>query len=361
MGFWHTGYMEFHEPIGFENYIPTPPVHRCQHCGAIFEDPAALRTHRFEKHPYNRPILWVGGIEVGTTPITITHQIIAKDIASNYCQTAWINNTPLLPLHLGEQLALIKKDTVRVKLANEGIDAEFTLRFEVASASDLEGVDHCFLNITHGRRLDMRAISAFIAEAERYPTAIRYTNGVCEYLYGVLAKEKSNESSLPYDTYLEKFNRATDALKDFDRPLAQTIGALIAFHFNNFAEANELAGASRVGMVANRFACWLSGKAAETEKPTCQQDHTALERLLTDADAERLLVWSATELPDIMSRLPDIEDVLTTDIPEFDRTKIRLLLSELYVQAARRHARELRNSTALGVWAERFLEHLSDI
>ena len=52
MGFWHTGYMEFHEPVGLGSGVKaTPPVFRCSHCPATFPSSAELRTHRFEMHP----------------------------------------------------------------------------------------------------------------------------------------------------------------------------------------------------------------------------------------------------------------------------------------------------------------------
>lgn len=366
MGFWHTGYIEFHEPVGFdEHYIPTPPVYRCKHCNATFPDPAALRAHRFESHPYNRPLLWINGIEVGTTPIRITNPIGADDVLSGQCERAWLNDSAVSLAHLGGQLASITNDTVHVRLENDGVSADFTLKFQVASETDIDGVDRCFFNVARMMRLDMRAIEDFIAAARVYPSAIPYLDGVCSYFFGVLAKEKSAESSLPYDAYREKFNQAADALKDFHRPLARTISALIAFHFNHFPEARELAASSRVGAASKRFVCWLDGDTLEAERLTGAQSDDSLERLLTDLEAERLLSWTVASNQPMFPSLQEMESLLKQDIPEFDRTKLRILMSEFYAQngnisEARRHARELRNSPTLGVWAERFLTRLNE-
>ena len=41
MGFWHTGYAEFHEASGLEGYVysPPPPVrYVCEHCSASFAE-----------------------------------------------------------------------------------------------------------------------------------------------------------------------------------------------------------------------------------------------------------------------------------------------------------------------------------
>ena len=53
MGFWHTGYAEFHEPSGLEGYIysPPPPVrYVCEHCTASFAELEELRRHAGRYH-----------------------------------------------------------------------------------------------------------------------------------------------------------------------------------------------------------------------------------------------------------------------------------------------------------------------
>ncbi len=63
MGFWHTGYMDFHEPTGLDGWVfdPKPPTFPCKHCGAIWNSLDDLRKHRFEKHSLIRPILFIDG------------------------------------------------------------------------------------------------------------------------------------------------------------------------------------------------------------------------------------------------------------------------------------------------------------
>jgi hypothetical protein len=55
-----------------------------------------------------------------------------------------------------------------------------------------------------------------------------------------------------------------------------------------------------------------------------------------------------------------MEALLKRDLPQFDQVKLRILLAEIYSDAglrseAQRHARELRNSPALGTWSETML------
>ena len=76
----------------------------------------------------------------------------------------------------------------------------------------------------------------------------------------MLAKERAQSSSLPYGSYLEKFNQAAAVLLGFDRELARVIRALIAFHYNHFADAARLHPNGRVGMAAARFDAWVVGR-----------------------------------------------------------------------------------------------------
>lgn len=365
MGFWHTGYIEFHEPVGLDEYLrPAVARYCCKHCEDSFDSLEALRSHRFENHPYNRPVLLVRGVEVGSTPIRITRPLDAAGVATSHCEQGWINSAPIPPGVLGEGLSSFKNETVKLRLVNEGVVAEFTLRFEVADTRDLEGVERCFFNAARRGRLDMRAVEDFITAARAYPTAAGYYDGICNYFYGVLIKEGSEAASLEYAAYREKFNQAADTLRDFDRRLARTICALIAFHFNNFAECVEWAEVSRVGTAARRFTLWIDGHSDEADDPIVEGVGADLEKLLTDYETERLLAWSMAGPQELEKQLTDIEAMTRQDIPEFDRTKLRVLLAEFYARKgnagdARRHARELRSSPALGAWAEGLITRVS--
>ena len=205
MGFWHTGYMEFHEPSGLESsYEPTPTVYQCQHCGKIFTTSEDLRTHRFSDHPYQRPCLFIRGIEIGTTPVYITKPISATDVDCVHSQSVKLNNQHLELNDLPETLASYTNDTLTVRLTNEAVSVDFKLIYEIAKKEDLDGVDRCFLDIAKRGNLDKRSIEEFIAASKQFSSAIRYCDGICEYFYGVLAKECSPESSLEYSAYLEK-------------------------------------------------------------------------------------------------------------------------------------------------------------
>ncbi len=65
--------------------------------------------------------------------------------------------------------------------------------------------------------MTVSTIDGFIEDCRPFSTADLYYDGICHYLYGVLAKERSPDSSLPYEEYRDRFNRAADALRDYDK------------------------------------------------------------------------------------------------------------------------------------------------
>jgi hypothetical protein len=361
MGFWHTGYFEHHEPSGFDTpFHPQPTIYQCPHCdftSSIVED---LRRHRFEEHPYNRPILIIRDVELGNTPFRITKRLAPEDINVARCKRASINGESVAITELGRNLSKINGDTVTIELEGDRVSAVFKIRFELAEEDDLAAVEKYFFEVARGRRLDMRAIEHFIHVSKPYGTAIGYCDGICEYFYGVLAKERSPDSSIPYQAYREKFNRSADRLKDFDRPLANTLGALVAFHFNQFDDAKLLAGLSRVGVAAQRFNTWLSLSSNDSAYQYDMQN-TSLEKLVTDIDSERFIQWSVMDSEELSQHKEEIVFCLKQEIPDFDKAKAHILLSQLAIdlddsESALRYAREYRNSPTMGEWAEHIIE-----
>jgi hypothetical protein len=362
MGFWHTGYIEFHEPSGIDEWCrPEPTIYHCSHCGEKFDNPAALRQHRFQKHPYKRPVLHIAGTEIGSTPVTITQQIEPHSVEVDACSAVFLNGLRMPPSHLAGALSSLEHDTARIQLEGEGTTASFELRIEIAKESDLAGVEKSFLDVAKNRRMDKHAIELFIGMASQFNTAISYYDGICDYLYGVLIKEKSAEASLPYESYREKFTRAADMLQTINRPLAKKIGGLIEFHFNHFCESMALTPDSRVGYASQQYAMWLNIIESRSNSGIPKVADEKLEAMLTDWDTERLIRWSVMPSANLLLEKQAIENMLKNDLAEFDRTKLHVLLAEIGLASKNthlvmKHARELRNSPSLATWAESAIE-----
>jgi hypothetical protein len=360
MGFWQTGYQEFHEEVGLGDYKPSPPVYTCQHCSKEFSKAEDLRAHRFEMHPFTRPVLLIRGVEVGSTPIRVSRRLTPLEVEALKADKAWLNGESVAVEKLGATLSGIGNGSFTIELSNTGASATFEVQICIAADADNLGVEQSFLAVVRRRRLDMRSIEDFIGDARFFPSAVDYYDGICEYFYAVLAKERAKDSSLPYEEYRDKFNRSADKLKDFRRPLANTIRALIAFHFNHFREAEAFAPSFRVGIVSKRFSKWIIREVSAARALPLSIFDDRLEKLLTDFETERLLRWSVESCDEILRQADEMEALLLKDLPEYDRTKLHIVLAENYSEKgclidARDHARALRGNPLWSDWAERLI------
>lgn len=361
MGFWHTGYGEFHEPAGLDpKFKPQPKRFPCAKCGKLYSSSDELLSHRFEAHPLRRPTMFVRGRELGTNRVRITQPLSAADVRIAPCARVSLNDIKIPILRLSHELANISSDVFRIVLSKDGIDADFELDFCIASKEDLEGVEDQFKRIARGYRLDTHVIEEFISGASEFATAVSYYGGICAYLYGVLAKEKKEGSTLPYDAYEGKFSKAAEELAAYDRPLAQTIGSLIGFHFNHFQDSACLSPESRAGRVSARYSDWLKSPGSLDQHVT---DTDELEGLVTDWETEQILRWASRPLNGLSGEAAAIENLLQRASAEYDRAKLHILLGELYAQSgdvnkALRHAKALRNVSGFQEWAEALIETL---
>ena len=366
MGFWHTGYIEFHEPRGLEDVRlePSPPEFPCKHCNQIYGSANELRQHRFESHPLYRPTLFIQGRELGTHPVRVTRGLSTDDVKVDGCERAFLNGNEIPVQAIPRMLALISSDVCQLELRKADVSATFTLDFRIALKKDLIAVEMQFIRTALGRRLDYRAVEEFISATSGFRSAIGYCDGICSYLYGILAKEGSSESSLPYEAYVGKFNKAVEELSVYDRPLARMIGSLVAFHFNHFEEAEKLAHRARVGQAATRYTSWMRGETrGQDNAPVSSVEPSKLEALVTDWETERIIRWTVRPLDELSEDISEMESFLNQQIEEYDSVKVHVLLGEIYVRYgdvanALKHAKALRNLVAMEKWAESMIRVL---
>lgn len=361
MGFWHTGYIEFHEPSGLHTEIRSVIKYPCNECQEIFDSTEQLRHHRFEKHPLRRPLLFVRGKEAGAHPEHIARRLDPGDIFLEHCDEVFLNEEKITPQALPIVLSQITNDTCSLRLLKAGVSSEFILEFRVATEGDVKGIENAFDRLASGRRLNKRVVSDFIDISKPYSTAIRYCDGISGYLFGVLLKEGSSDAQLSFDKYIDKFNSAAVALADFERPLAQSIAGLIAFHFNQFPAVVSIASETRVAAAASRFAGLLGATQASTRREVRPD---GWESMITDLQTERIIQWAVQPQKELASRVDEMETLLNDGAAEFDRPKLHVLLGEAHISVgnkrdARRHAAALRNIPAFERWAEILIRNCS--
>ena len=359
MGFWFTGYFDFHEPTGLDPpFVPPPVTYRCSLCLKVFSAPEPYEKHRFEAHPRVRPALLIRGLEVGDSEFALTSPLQGNDICVVGASKAALNGVALEPASLARALLHLSQSSADIQLENDGVRSSFRIRIELASEEDLRAVEAAFKAMAARRRLDIRAIEEFIGEARHAESALRYIDGICEYLYGVLAKQESGGSSIGHDRYPMRLTRASQILASYSRPLAYAIRGLVAFNFNHFDSASGLSPNTRVSMAAQRYSEWLQGRGAKS-KPCPQSFENRIDSFLTDIDTEEIIGHCMQPLDALARDLPALDDRIRRAMSDFDRAKMLLLAAEAsaysgHREGARCYARELRNTQAFDSWAARF-------
>ncbi len=369
MGFWHTGYMEFHEPVGLGEFrfSPSPLRFPCKHCDEICSSLDELRKHRFESHPLRRPILYLQGQELSTHSVRqITRPLAADEVKTEACEKVFLNDQEISVDTLPHTLVRISPGIHRLLLSGASVTAEFTLNFCIATEGDLKGIEDEFQRTANRRRLDIRAVEEFISATAIFGSASGYRNGICAYLYGILAKERAPDSSLPYEEYVNKFNKAVEDLGEYERSLARIIRSLIEFHFNHFEEAARFANKTRIGRAAARYTAWLQNRKSEAKNNDNLNDPlNNLDALVTDWETEQIVRWAVRPLDCLARMATEVESFLNHDLHEYDKVKLHILLSEIYVTSgdvrkALQHARTLRNVPKLEGWAESMIRTHSE-
>jgi hypothetical protein len=145
MGFWHTGYIEFHEPVGLDrDWSTLPGRYVCARCGQSFPSEDDFRRHRFEEHPLRRLRLFFLNPKLGTQRVRISRHIEPAQISVESADDAEINGKCIPVAKIGRELAKVSDGVCTVRLRKNGIDATFELEIQVASDEDLLGVEKTF-------------------------------------------------------------------------------------------------------------------------------------------------------------------------------------------------------------------------
>lgn len=369
MGFWHTGYEEFHEPTGLGEWVYTapPPVrYVCAHCLKQFAQMDDLRHHRFNEHPLRQPALLLRGRDVGTLPLVVLTPLEPDDVVIEDATRCLVNGRMLKPNEVGTHLASMTREVVDMELTNGEVSTRCVLDFRLAEEAHLAGVEAAFLRLARERVLNINAISGFIEDCRSFDSAMPYYDGICHYLYGVMAKEQAPDSGLKPGQYTERYMRASEGLKGFNRPLAQSVQALVAFHFNQFDEAELLAPDGVLRHASGAFAGLLQGLPWHFESAFAAVLGGTVENLLTDQQTLQILSDASQGLVDMKDRTEELQARLHRVPVGYDKLKYTLLASEALAAredsasriAARRLARELAGQPDTNLWAEAMLERL---
>lgn len=358
MGFWHTGYMEFHEPSGEEWLVahePAPPTFPCTHCGISFLTESDLRLHLFAGHSTVRPRLVYRGRECGRSRLAVTTETWPDDWVITNARNISVNSRSMPADQASDFLASQRDGVSVVVLDNGAVPQTFEFEFALADEEDLQGVDDALQRLIEGGELSPRTVHDFIERSKRHRTAKRYLEGLASYFYGVLARENASDHVDRQGVgYEGKYDRAVSMLGAFDRPPAEAICGIVAFHYNQFTRAMAKTKSQRVANVSLRFQAMTGGSEWEVNALS-SLEHSSLDHALSDSLIDSVLAWSAVALDgSAIQEVQELEAALNSQRRE-DQFKLSLVAAEHYLArgdhtTAAKHAENLRHTRHAETW-----------
>jgi len=338
-----------------------PIVYECPRCSARFDSVQARREHFFAAHPYRKPELLLRGQPLGKGVTTIHAPLQAADWLLGSCEWIVLNGQAMTADALFQTLAECRQGFHVLELGNQDATERFELRFCIPELAELQRLEDVFATLFIDNALNVDDIRRFAEACTSLKTASEYLEGVCQYLYGVLAKDQRGDTQLDHAQYKERFNRALEALRHVDRPMARTMRGIINFSLNSFAQAASQPDAPALAVAATRFAGW----AGRSAKGCVVAPQKAQARLPIDHATDRILSWMALPEKRQAQALDDLQQAIASPLwTAEDRAKVAVLWLEWgsacrSPDEPRRMARRLLNDAIFAGYAERMLERMN--
>lgn len=340
-------------------FIPKPVVYECVICGASFDARDGLFQHRFEMHPFRRPSLLICGKEITSPRHVVVRPLRAEEVSFAHATKLTLDGIATTPERLIEVLVTDRRTIRSVVLENEGVSSAFELQFDIPEPDHLYEVERLFFALFAKATADVKRVDAFIDTTKDFHTALRYVDGISQYLYGILAKDQGGGTHLPQTDYKIKFNQALDVLQAFDTALSDVLVGIINFDQNAFDEGKWLDHAPKLKVAMLRFSQLLRGHsviAKSSPIPVPNADHIPL-----DTYTDQIIRWSSATAEELSTDVRTLEHIIhSSNWTPNDRFKVRVLLAEMYLTigdeaSARTCARHVANDAIFGSWAQGIL------
>lgn len=331
----------------------------CHESFASYED---RFQHRFEAHPYQRPLLVLGAHEVTTPRFVVTTTLSPEQIRPANAATCRLDGKTVTARMLAQRLAEAQSGFFKVELTGaEGkITVGYEISIEIASDAHASLVEQEFARLDSLGVLSVASISAFIRAASDARTARRYIDGLAAYLYGILAKDQRGETVLSQEQGRARLNEAGQTLSEIDRPLAAVVGGIVSFQSNAFSRSERLAAVPRLQTAMRWFdSVRTSGLMVAVERADSATTPNA--RVPLDSATDEILAWMDMPPDRLGGHAKQIAKRGQQDdwLPE-DRIKAKVLLAAIHeskgdaAQAAQ-VAREFRHDPVFSRLAERLI------
>jgi hypothetical protein len=340
----------------------------CRKCPAEFSSYEAWFQHRFEVHPFKRPVLFIGIREITTPRLTITTQLKEAQVRIANASKYIIDGCVVNKAQLINVLTTSVNGFLNIELIGDEPDLQsrYEISIEIPSRYDLEQVEAEFQRSFRVGVVSVVAINQFINNSLGAQSARRYLEGLAAYLYGILAKDQKGETHLTQEQGRIRMNEALQNLADFERPLASTISSLINFQMNVFGSGGVSLSAPRLNRAIKWFRqAQIGGDLNKLPMEDSQINITA--QIPLDQATNELLEWIEMPLANLGELLKVIERRAQQDnwLPE-DRMKAKVVATIVAehsgnIQQAAYIARSFRHDPVFGSLAERLIEKSKEL
>ncbi|WP_250473083.1 hypothetical protein [Caballeronia sp. GAFFF1] len=348
---------ELPRPVLNRQHVFTCPV--CHQSFASYED---RFQHRFEAHPYQRPLLVLGAHEVTTPRFVVTTALSPEQIKAVNAETCRLDGKTITAKTLARRLAEAKSGFFKVELAGtQGkITVSYEISIEVASDAHAFLVEQEFARLYSPGVVSVASVSAFIRAASEARTARRYVDGLAAYLYGILAKDQRGDTTLSQEQGRARLNEAGQTLSEIGRPLAAAVAGIVSFQSNAFSRNERLAAVPRLQSAMSWFeSVRTSGQQLIVGREDGPITPNACVPL--DSATDEILAWMEMPHDRLRGHTKQIAKRGQQDdwLPE-DRIKAKVLLAAIHetegdAGQAGKVARDFRHDPVFSRLAERLI------
>lgn len=201
-------------------------VYTCRVCGNIFNSMELRDSHEVE-HPVSNPTIFIDGKEVCGDQVNITAPITTDSIFLRDIDRLVVNgdvydtSQDFLSKILENKIAFLD-----VFYGNSNIERRLKISICIADREELKQVKSIFLQCFEDSGINNKKIVYFAEKIQGLQTVKVYCDGLVRYLQGIMAKDNHPDAE-SFDFFLERFNQASQALKQYDTDLAHAVRSVI--------------------------------------------------------------------------------------------------------------------------------------
>ena len=336
--------------------------HRCPECLAEFSCEVDLGDHLTTEHPIPQPHLLLGGTRVpGNWVIRQPVNTAALQIMNATEVDLGINGAPLRSTSAAafrQVLDRTREAVLELHLRTRGAVQRYDILILIPEEEELQRLESEFMTRLARDDVTVSDVRRFDEALSVGSGAREYASALADYVYGMLAKDRAGQTTLPFEAFPDKLKRSLGILGAFERPLATAVASCIRFNLNDFRSAWRPCGVLALDHAFRIFRQRAFGGTPDSTAPWPREN--GIEHPLCPVDAVTQTILSLVDAPAPSTALRDMTS--RHDLSDADRVKVYVLLADQVVDvkpedvAACREA--LEYDPVFGKWANSVLRGL---